>query len=117
MDAIDYHESEFIRLRDRLIRILGMPTVDRLIERSIVELAGSHPALEGLNVKDEVLVFDDVRRQLADASDDQVRASYGALNAVLILLVARLLGREIAVRLTEDLTVAELLEASGIGRS
>jgi hypothetical protein len=34
---------------------------------------------------------------------------------VLLLLVARLLGRELAMRLTEDLTVAELLETGLVG--
>ena len=113
----DYHETEFTRLRDRLIRILGMPTVDRLIERSCTEIAGSYPAFQCLRTVNELLDFQGVRRELASATDDQVRAHYGALNAVLVLLVARLLGREIALRLTEDLTIAELLETGAVGRA
>ena len=93
-----------------------MPTVDRLIERAVAEISRPHPAFTGLRVADETLDFGTVRTRFQNATDDEVRDSYGALNAVLILLVARLLGREIALRLTEDLSVAELLETSFIGR-
>lgn len=117
MAVHDYHETEFVRLRDRLVRILGMPTVDRLIERSCTEIAAPYPAFQCLQTANDALDFQGVRRELANATDDQVRAHYGALNAVLVLLVARLLGREIALRLTEDLTIAELLETGAVGRA
>jgi hypothetical protein len=114
-DAQQYYEGEFNQLREKLIRILGMPTVDRLIERSVVEIAGAHPSVAGLKIEDGELEFDGLRSDLLDATDAKVRDTFTALTGVLLLLVARLLGREIALRLTEDLTVGELLESRLIG--
>ena len=44
----DEQERSFCELREKLIRILGVPTVNRLIERAVVEIGRAHPAMAGL---------------------------------------------------------------------
>jgi hypothetical protein len=110
---LDYYEASFVDLRERLIRVLGSATVNRLVERSVVEIRGAHPGIEGLRCEDDEVVFQDVREALSDASAEEVRDSFTALNGVLMVLVARLLGREIADRLTEGITKLSYLEGRG----
>ena len=113
--ATEYYERDFTQLRERLIRVLGMPTVDRLIERSAVEIARVHPAAGKVRIEEGEITFEEMRRHLEQASEDDIRNEFTALIGVLLLLVARLLGREIAHRLTEDLSVAELVDAGLLG--
>lgn len=111
----EYYENQFKELRERLIRVLGAPTVNRLIERAVTEISRAHPTMSGLRSEDEHMVFDEVKRDMADASPEQMRDAFMALAGVLLLLVARLLGREIATRLTEGVTLADILEAEVSG--
>jgi hypothetical protein len=61
------------------------------------------------------MVFDEVRAAMAEEPRERVRDAFMALAGVLVLLVARLLGREIATRLTEGVTLADYLEAQVAG--
>lgn len=111
----DEQERSFCELREKLIRILGVPTVNRLIERAVVEIGRAHPAMAGLRCDGDQIRFDEVRRALAECNEADIQAGYTALNGVLLLLLARLLGRELALRLTEGVTVSDLLESRVIG--
>lgn len=113
-DRFTYYEVSLIELRERLIRVLGTPTVNSLIDRSVIEITQAHPALASLHIDDDRLRFDGVRVAFADADDEQLRNSFVALHGVLLLLVARLLGREIAERLTGGLTIAGYLRGGGL---
>ena len=112
-DDVTYYEGAFLQLRERLIRVLGVPTVNRLIDRAATEIRHTYPAVSSLQYEDDQLKLDGVRTALASESPTYVRDMYTALNGVLLLLCARLLGREIATRLTEGLTVADVLETGG----
>lgn len=113
-DRLAYYETSFGELRERLVRVLGAPTVNRLVDRAVAEISRSHPAISSLRCQDDEVQFHDVRRALSEASDAQIRDTFTALNGVLLLVVARILGREIADRLTEGLSVAEYLRRSGL---
>jgi hypothetical protein len=112
-DAFEFHERSFDQLRERLLRVLGTPTVNTLIERSTIEIGKAHPAVAALRCKDDSIDFSGMREALSGASPEEVRDAFTALNGVLLLLVARLLGREIAARLTEGVTIEEFLEPRG----
>ena len=114
-ESLTYYEKTFVELRERLIRVLGIPTVNRLVDRAVTEIRGVHPGIASLRCDDEGVVFDGVREALAGARDDELRDTFAALSGVLLLIVARLLGREIAHRLTEGLSVAEYLQNGGLG--
>jgi len=111
----DYYEQQFVELRERLVRILGLPTVNRLVERAVAEIARAHPAVAKLRITGDDLDFSEMRIALEQTDGADARGTFNALNGVLLLLVARLLGREIAERLTEDVIVADLLEAKTLG--
>jgi hypothetical protein len=115
VNDFDYYEEKFVELRERLIRVLGVPTVNRLIDRAVAEISRPHPAMATLRCEDDVMVFAGVKAALADAPPEEMRDAFMALAGVLVLLVARLLGREIASRLTEGVTLADYLEAEVSG--
>lgn len=111
---LEFYESSFIELRERLIRVLGAPTVNRLVDRAVAEISLVHPGISSLRCEDERIVLDGVRGAFAAAEEAEVRAAFTALNGVLLLLVARLLGREIAERLTEGISIAEYLRVGAV---
>lgn len=115
-DRLAYYETTFTDLRERLIRVLGAPTVNRLIDRAAAEVQRSHPAIKSLVVDDcdDRVSFEAARIAFAEATDDQIRDAFTAFNGVLLLVVARLLGKEIALRLTEGLSVSEYLQRGGL---
>ena len=108
-----YYETWFLETCDRLIRVLGSPTVNRLLDRAVTEIGAAHPSVSAIHLDDDKIDVTGLRRALADASPEQVRDTFTALNGVLLLLVARLLGREVAQRLTEGLSVSEYLRIGG----
>lgn len=108
-DPFSFYEASFTRLRERLIRVLGVMTVNRLIDRAVVEIARAHPAIANLRCEDDEVELTEVRAAMASSTPEQIRDAFMALDGVLLLLVARLLGREIAVRLTEGMTLEDHL--------
>ncbi len=108
-DRLSYYETSFDDLRESLIRVLGAPTVNRLVDRAVTEIARAHPGIASLRCQGDEVIFEGVRSAFADATDDQIRDAFTALNGVLLVFLARLLGKEIADRLTDGLSVTELL--------
>lgn len=108
-----YYEDEFLRLHSRLTDILGVTTTNRLIERAVIEASEAHTSLRSLACDEETLNFDGVRASLADATPEEVRDPFMALNGVLMLLLARLLGRAVAQRLTEGTLVGSMAVPGG----
>jgi hypothetical protein len=111
VNDLEYYESRFVELHERLIKVLGAPTVNRLLSRALAEISRAHPGIAALRCQEDALMFDAVRTAMIDEPPEKVRDAFMALAGVLLLLVARLLGREIASRLTEGVTLAEYLEA------
>jgi hypothetical protein len=115
-ERFEFYETSFSELRERLIRVLGSPTVNRLIDRAVVEMAQAHPQMSSLQCEDDDIFFEEVRRAYTGSADEDVRDGFMALSGTLLLLVARLLGREIAERLTARLTAAEYGRGGLIGQ-
>src|SRR5205085_9120425 len=86
--AREEQEQGFRELHEKLIRILGVPTVNRLIDRAVMEIARVHPAMAFLRCDGDEIGFDEVRQAFADSSDAEVRAGDTALNGASRLLVA-----------------------------
>ena len=110
----DYYEESFLRTRERLIRVLGAPTVDCIVARAVREIEHAHPAIGSLTCHDHEVDLAGVREALASAREDEVRDTYNALNGVLIVIVARLLGREVAARLAEGAGIPGSLIPGGV---
>lgn len=105
--ATVYYEQQFLDLHERLIRILGVLTVNRLLHRACVEIGRAHPAVLKIRCDEDSISMDGLNDELAGASDEEIRETFQRLNAVLLLLVARLLGNEVARRLTEGVPSAD----------
>jgi hypothetical protein len=112
-EELTYFQTSFAELRERLIRVLGAPTVDKLVDRAISEIRQVHPAIASLSAARNGTEANDVKQAFANVEPSEIRNAFMALDGVLILLVARLLGREIAERLTEGISIAEYLRREG----
>lgn len=96
------HEVAFVELREKLIRTLGTQTVDLIIERASVEIAQTYPAMALIRpAKGGDIDFSEMEAALGAESESQIRAQFAALQGVILLVLARLLGKEIVLRLTE----------------
>ena len=88
-DSNGFYEAQFCELRERLIRILGVLTVNRLLERAIVEIGRADPAVLAIRINDESVDFEAFREATAGATDAEMRERLERLNAVLLLFVTR----------------------------
>jgi hypothetical protein len=103
------YESNLVELRLKLITTLGIDSVDLIMRRAIAEVASSYPALSLIRCEDEHVLFNGAEAAFANAGDDEVDAAFEALNSVMLLVIARILGREIAARLAEGVAVQHLM--------
>jgi hypothetical protein len=87
-------------LREQLARVLGIQTVDLLIERARTEISEAHPVLRRFSVRDLEQGFDPERQEV---NWTEFSAALGALTAVMVLILARLLGKQVADSIARDL--------------
>jgi hypothetical protein len=106
---VEYHKIAFLQLREQLVRILGVQTVDLIIERGAAEISPTFPAMGLIRFDDFDINLDAVVAALEGTSEAEVRAAFSALNGVILLILARLLGRENALRLADGETTRSLL--------
>jgi hypothetical protein len=103
--------AEFLRLREEMARILGMPTVDMLIDRGATEIRAAHPLVRAISVVAGELNLDSLDLAFSEASFEEAQAAANALTGVMLLILARLLGRRVAHSLAEQLDKAHLIES------
>lgn len=108
-NTIQSHAAAFMQLREQLIRILGVQTVDLIIERGAAEISPTFPAMGMIRFDNLEVDLDPVVAALDGASEAEVRAAFSALNGVILLILARLLGRENALRLADGENTRSLL--------
>lgn len=106
--------GNFFALREQLIRTLGMHTVDALVERSLVEARLAHPLLAHLRYDKKEPFLD---HAASDADPNDIAAAFAALNLVMLVVLARVLGRELARHLVEGIPGADVLEGGSFGHS
>jgi len=109
-ERLNRHESNLVELRVKLIKTLGVDAVDVVMRRAITEVANSYPALSLITCCDEDVIFDGTEAAFASGNEDQIDAAFEALNSVMLLIIARILGREIASRLAEGVAVQQLMK-------
>ena len=92
-------KAALIAQREQLIRILGTMTVDLIIQRAALEIILTYPAMALIGLNEHTPRFDQMDAALEGKTDDEVRAAFDALTEVISLIIARLMGKEIAGRL------------------
>ena len=58
---------------------------------------------------DEQIQFHALESELETKTDDEINDAFNALSAVMLLIIARLLGRQIALRLADGMNAEALL--------
>lgn len=113
-DAPDAYGVKFADLRRNLVRALGSETVNVVLQRGVREIAPVYPGFRLTPTEDDGLQLTWQPDSLAEHSDEFVRAAYSALYAVMLVILARILGREIAVRLASAVDAERVLQGQPI---
>jgi Mg/Co/Ni transporter MgtE len=94
-----------------MVRTIGIHTVNVLFERAIWEASQRHPELALIEHTDDGLSFEALEKSYADRPESEVAEAFGDLSSELLLILARLLGKEMAQRLSEELQAKMAREA------
>jgi len=100
----------FLELRIELAQVLGLQTVDMLIDRSITEIRAAHPQVRAITVDDE-LNIESLDLAFVNSTTEETQAAINALVAVTLLILARLLGKRVAESLADQVNKSELFQA------
>jgi len=103
--------AELLRVREQMGRVLGLPTVDMLIDRSATEIRAAHPLVRAISVEGGQLDVESLKTAFNDAAGEEAQAAVNALTGVILVVLARLLGRRVAVSLAEQLDKTGLIES------
>jgi hypothetical protein len=98
------HEARLVALWERLVRTLGIHTVRVLLDRALWQTAQRHPDLALLHHDETGLNFGALERSYATRSQEEIEAAFNDLSAELLVILARLLGKEAAQRLVREAT-------------
>jgi len=96
-------EARLVDLWDKMVRTIGIHTVNILMERAIWEASSKHPELRLIEYGDNGLGFDALNKAYAGRSMREVDEAFSDLASELLLILARLLGREMAQRMSQEL--------------
>ena len=98
-DTIAVYEESLVSLWERLVTTLGIYTVRVLLDRAIWQTAQRHPNIALLQHDDGGLTFEALETRYATRPQREIEAAFSDLTAELLLIVDRLLGREMAQQL------------------
>ena len=102
--------SSFLTLREDMARVLGLQTVDLLIDRGVTEIAEAYPVVKAVSVVGGELNVASLEDAFFNSSADEANAALSALTAVMLLIMARLLGKRVADSIADSLDKASLLK-------
>jgi ParB-like nuclease domain len=96
------YEEWLVTLWERLVSMLGIHTVRVLLDRAIWQTAQRHPDIALIHHDDADFTFGALESSYAAQTQEEIEAAFDDLSADLLLILARLLGREKARRLCAD---------------
>ena len=100
-NGLALYEQRLVTLWERLVRALGIYTVRVLLDRAIWQTAQRHPDI-ALIAHNSSLSFEALETRYVTRPQEEIEAAFNDLVAEMVLILARLLGREMAQRLAED---------------
>jgi hypothetical protein len=95
-NAITFNEHRLVSLWHRLVTTLGIHTARVVLARAIGQTAQRHPDIALIRHDDAGLTFDALETRYATRPQREIEAAFSDLTAELLLIVDRLLGREMA---------------------
>src|SRR2546429_8708773 len=106
------HEARLVALRERLVRTLGIHTARVLLDRALWQTAQRHPDVALIHHDESGLSFDALEMSYATRPQEvegygtrpleEIEAALTDLSAEMLLILARLLGGEMAQRMGAD---------------
>jgi hypothetical protein len=108
LNSFDRYEERLVCLWERAVTTLGIHTVRVLLDRAIGQTTQRHPNIALLHHDASGLSFDALEESYATRPQEEIAAAFDDLSAEMLLILARLLGRETAQRLVEDLAVTDV---------
>lgn len=97
------YETRLVDLWDKMVRTIGIHTTNVLVERAIWEASLNYPELELIKHNDQGFSLEALEKSYADRPEKEVADAFGALTSELLLIMARLLGKEMAQKVAEEL--------------
>jgi hypothetical protein len=94
LGTIALREERLVSLWERLVTRLGIHTVRVLVDRAIWQTAQRHPDIALIHHDDAGFTFDALELSYATRPQEEIEAAFDDLSAELLLILARLLGRE-----------------------
>ena len=101
-DTLAVYEESLVSLWERLVTMLGIHTVRVLLARAIWQTAQRHPDIALLQHDDGGLTFDALQTRYGTRPHEEIEAAFHDLSTELRLVLARLLGREMAQQTCTD---------------
>ena len=98
-NSLALHEARLVAQRERLVRTLGIHTARVLLARAIWQTAQRHPDIALIRLDDTGLTFDALETRYATRPQKEIEAAFSDLTAELLLVLDRLMGREMAQQL------------------
>ena len=102
VEMLALYEERLASFQDRLVATLGSHTARVLLGRAIWQAAQCYPALDLIHHDDCGLCFEALEKSYTTRPQEEIEAAFTALRAELLLILARLLGRDIAERIGAD---------------
>jgi hypothetical protein len=118
-DATDLapYEARLVELWERMVRTIGIHTVNVLVERAVWEASHKHPELALIEVTDTGLALDELNKKLAGRPEGEVSDAFGDLTSELMMVLARLIGKEMAQNVAKELQMKlDLENRAAVGR-
>ena len=96
-------EARLSELWERMVQTIGIHTVSVLMDRAIWDVSRKHPELALIQHSETGLSFAALNRSYANQSPQEVVEAFSDLSSELMIILARLLGQEMAQRLAAEL--------------
>ena len=102
LNRIERSEERLVSLWERSVTTLGIHTVHVLLDRAIWQTAQRHPDIALIHHDDAGLNFVALQKSYATRPPEEIEAAFNDLSAELRLILARLLGPEMAQQTCAD---------------
>ena len=101
-NRLAFYEERLVCLWQRLVATLGIHTARVLLDRALWQTAQRHPDIALIHHDDSGLTFAALEQSYATRPPEEMEAAFTDLSTELRLILARLLGREMAERTCAD---------------
>ena len=102
LESLALYEEKLASFHDRLVATFGSHTARVLLDRAVWQAAQCHPALDLIHHHDSGLNFEALEKSYATRPEEEIAVAFNDLAAELLLILARLLGRDIVERICAD---------------